>query len=694
MALAFSDRYSGPYIATSGQIIFTADWPLLGLDIEVRKDGQILSGGNYTITETSGGFEIELKSGCTAGQVIEIIGASIPSRETEFSPLANFRAEKINSELDILQAQVQENKRDLDRGLKLPYGETGMVLPDRNLLKGQLLGFNSITGEPEPSAAAMGAAYTKAQSDAVFIRYLTDYAALRAYIGDTKFVQIYGASTFAALPNGTQGIFYHDASDTTSTDNGGTIIVGADGRRWKRQITGNTYLLEWFGAKGDGTTINTTSIQAAFDALRVVKCRLIGLGGIYLVDNTITIGNGSATAISTWHNGLTFELPASGVDLGSSGNGVLSSIKATGANFTGTEPIIKINGGIHSFKWRDMIIDCNNLTANGVEFNHPLKCQVKNVTVVKQKSSVATYGIKILSRDNAAYAAPHTAGTTQGAMENVFKNFSVRDPNGSASAIYIAGGKVNNIGFSRNKFVNCEWVRGNASGGTDISVTDNYIDGNTFDNCFTVSTHATPSTGKARRTLTQSSGGLANVITGENRIIGGSWVGAIERVDDTALTASTNGGHELEIGLKESDGAPKPSNTNYKRHVISDTGVLMGKWSGSTERLHSKKEALTTGDYEMAAFIAPCGLILRALRANILTAPTNAGSNRGIVVRVNGVDTALLLFWNTAQFGDKNIQSDIVVNGGDIVSILAFNGGSPVGTNAYATLSYQALENV
>lgn len=60
------------------------------------------------------------------------------------------------------------------------------------------------------------------------------------------------------------GIFEVDATDTTSADNGGTILVDASGRRWKRQYDGNVNLL-WF-AKGDGTTDDSSALQKAVDA--------------------------------------------------------------------------------------------------------------------------------------------------------------------------------------------------------------------------------------------------------------------------------------------------------------------------------------------------------------------------------------------------------------------------------------------
>lgn len=84
---------------------------------------------------------------------------------------------------------------------------------------------------------------------------------------------------------GQEGHFYYDAADLLSSDNNaGTVLVGTMGVRFKRIVQGEVNV-RWFGAKGNGQTDDTVSLQAALDT---------GLGvyvpeGRYRINSTLVI---------------------------------------------------------------------------------------------------------------------------------------------------------------------------------------------------------------------------------------------------------------------------------------------------------------------------------------------------------------------------------------------------------------------
>ena len=131
--------------------------------------------------------------------------------------------------------------------------------------------------------------------------YVATIAALRALTSATTATTA-SVSGYATAADGGGGTFVVNANDTTSTDNGGTIIVDAAGRRWYRLWDGaNTSIRAW-GAKVDGTTDDSAAIQAAINFLQSGTANQGGNGGVIrlpagtvLINSGITVSTGGIT---------------------------------------------------------------------------------------------------------------------------------------------------------------------------------------------------------------------------------------------------------------------------------------------------------------------------------------------------------------------------------------------------------------
>jgi len=119
---------------------------------------------------------------------------------------------------------------------------------------------------------------------------LSNYTMLREYKGGGITVEVVGV--------GIAGHFVLDANDTTSADNGGTIIVDILGRRWKRNSPLGYYDVTWFGAVAGWSVDNTDAIQRAFDASRTQSATITGgivkfPRGNYVISDTIRVRTNS-----------------------------------------------------------------------------------------------------------------------------------------------------------------------------------------------------------------------------------------------------------------------------------------------------------------------------------------------------------------------------------------------------------------
>ncbi|WP_071536165.1 glycosyl hydrolase family 28-related protein [Pseudomonas aeruginosa] len=104
--------------------------------------------------------------------------------------------------------------------------------------------------------------------------------------------------------DGGGGTYYLDESDLTSGDNGGSVIVAADGGRWK--LADNKICVKQFGAKGDGVTDDTVAIQAAYAhaATLVVGRKVHVPASTYRTSASIVVPDGCS---SEWVPGVVLQ---------------------------------------------------------------------------------------------------------------------------------------------------------------------------------------------------------------------------------------------------------------------------------------------------------------------------------------------------------------------------------------------------
>ena len=115
-------------------------------------------------------------------------------------------------------------------------------------------------------------------------------------------VSYYGLATATQ----SQGKYHANTSDTTSADNGGTIIVDASGSRWYLLSSTGTYTVDQFGAYGDGVHVDTTAINNAIAWVSTTTNGTLGfthgtyLANITLLDNVTLVGISYESPSISW----------------------------------------------------------------------------------------------------------------------------------------------------------------------------------------------------------------------------------------------------------------------------------------------------------------------------------------------------------------------------------------------------------
>ncbi len=170
---------------------------------------------------------------------------------------------------------------------------------------------------------------------------LSNIASLRANTSTFTEVSVLGYYSGA---DGGEGLFWYNAADTTSADNGGTIIVDASNRRWYRQTGQIVTSVKWFGAYGDNTHDDHAAIMAAEAAVAATAPGIVYFPpGNYRSSAAIAtttsgvrfIGSGTYATTVTFNATSTDWFTFTGTS-GSQLNGCgLSDMSVTGVSVTG-----------------------------------------------------------------------------------------------------------------------------------------------------------------------------------------------------------------------------------------------------------------------------------------------------------------------------------------------------------------------
>ena len=249
------------------------------------------------------------------------------------------------------------------------------------------------------------------------------------------------------------GSYVYDAADTTTADNGGTVIVTVGGKRWKwRFISEPT--VETYGAYGDGRDDSAAFSRciAAEDVVRFYG-DLYGVLNLQPVRNNqsfeggattelriITGGSAAAAAFSfvlTYREGVTYRDFAISSDTPGLGKGFYSPSSIYAANLTVENVNFKASLGF--------AIDANLILANvrdcwfglegtlGASYQH-IRCTGQTPTGSNLTTNANIFENCRFFRSNSAYGID-----VQNGLQCIFRNCDFEANNNTAGLIRVAG---------------------------------------------------------------------------------------------------------------------------------------------------------------------------------------------------------------------------------------------------------------
>jgi len=162
MAIETVNAYSGPYTGNGSTTAFPFTFTVLGTD-EIAV--QLTATDGTVSTASPSAYSVSLTSAApSAGTVtfttppaagVKVVAYLNPSmkQETTFEDGSAWEAGPVEDAYDLAALRDQALRRDIDRGLRGPVGESPALLPSAALRKGKVLAFHETSGDPIPGPA-------------------------------------------------------------------------------------------------------------------------------------------------------------------------------------------------------------------------------------------------------------------------------------------------------------------------------------------------------------------------------------------------------------------------------------------------------------------------------------------------------------------------------------------------------------
>ncbi len=169
------------------------------------------------------------------GTYLVVIVSAVPrTQNVDIANGGRFPADVVNTEFDRLTVMLQDIAAKLGLTLSVPVTDAApAALPVAADRANMLLGFDD-AGAPVmvpnlPSGGGGGGGGGLTQIFSTTVQLLAAFGAGVALTDKTTVL----TAARAVLGDGGGGVFYYDAGDAVTADNGGTVRVDAQNRRWK-----------------------------------------------------------------------------------------------------------------------------------------------------------------------------------------------------------------------------------------------------------------------------------------------------------------------------------------------------------------------------------------------------------------------------------------------------------------------------